>query len=128
MTARTIDAGAAEALASLWIHLSRIATLCGAAPLNRYPGLWKVTAGVWHLWVNGHREPLRVPNQEIAVQPYQVYVEYNGWPAGVITPNGATIAAGELANVFTLRDSLVELCRSLTQGAPQVGETDAEVR
>jgi len=39
------------------------------------------------------------------VPPFNCYVEFNGWPAGVFNPFGGIIAAGELANRPRLRPS-----------------------
>lgn len=32
------------------------------------------------------------------VPPFGIYLEFNGWPAGVVTPGGGCIAAGGVAN------------------------------
>lgn len=94
-----------QAFADIWDALMRIAKVDGVVPLNKHEGLWRCTVdGRWVFWVNGHREPISV--NEIKVLPYQVYVEYNGWPAGSFDPHAGVIAAGEAANVFTFRDAM----------------------
>lgn len=93
-----------EALADVWEKICQRAERDGVAPLNKYPGLWNFTAGAWSLTVNGQKEP--ASRDGVTIQPFNGYVEFNGWPAGFIDPYTATIAAGELANIWTLAEAL----------------------
>lgn len=34
----------------------------------------------------------------VTVEPFHCYIEFNGWPAGVVAPWGGVIAAGDVAN------------------------------
>lgn len=73
----------------------------GAAPLNKHAGCWEHQVdGQWWLAVNGHKEA-KTTSKGQSVEPFHCYVEYNGWPAGVFTPYGGIIAAGEGANERT---------------------------
>lgn len=40
------------------------------------------------------------------IPPFSAALEFNGWPAGIIDGHGATIASGDLANIFTLEEAL----------------------
>jgi hypothetical protein len=40
------------------------------------------------------------------LEPYQAMVEFNGFPAGIIDPNGGVLAAGDAANEDTFREWL----------------------
>lgn len=42
------------------------------------------------------------------VGPCEIYVTWNGWPAGILDPSGGVIAAGEAAN----EDAFIEWLRS----------------
>jgi hypothetical protein len=87
-----------------WQAICDIAAKEKTGPLNELPGLYHIIAGKWQLWINGKQSPLITDG--VTVQPFHAYVEHNGWPAGIMTPNSGEIAAGSLANVFTLRDAL----------------------
>ncbi len=61
----------------------------------------------WEIWVNGHKEAKRGgPKEDIEVQPFHCYVEFNGFPAGIFSPFGGAIAAGALANEETFAAAL----------------------
>jgi hypothetical protein len=59
----------------------------------------------WRCWINATDQ-----NQEVAngylIKPFHMYVEFNGWPAGICDPHTGLICAGEAADVFTLRDAI----------------------
>lgn len=55
----------------------------------------------WFVALNGHDEPTACSKSRNPVMPYHIYVEFNGWPAGVLNPYGGCIAAGEAANETT---------------------------
>ena len=61
-------------------------------------GLWHRKVGGWEIWANrGGNPQTRSPN-EPEISPCSVYLEWMGWPAGLIYPYGGIIAAGEGAN------------------------------
>lgn len=93
-----------QAFAEVWSHICDIAKHDGVAPLNQHPGVWIFDVGAWRLALNAHGEPMEYDGHK--VDPYHCYVEFNGWPAGIITPRAGTVAFGKLANIFTLRDAL----------------------
>jgi hypothetical protein len=89
------------------------ATLCnmgialGAAPMNKHAGCWEHQVDKqWWVAFNGHPEAKKTSNGQ-EVDPFHCYVEYNGWPAGVFTPYGGVIAAGEGANENTFIAAMV---------------------
>ena len=51
------------------------------------------TVGPWKVTVNATDETV-----DDYLPPLNIAVEFNGWPAGVIGPDGGVIAAGRLAN------------------------------
>lgn len=85
-----------------------------APSLNILPGLWKrVVDEHWTFWVNGHREARAIEDsllgsQGARVNPYDCWVEFNGWPAGSFSlPTGeGVIAAGQAANYETFCEAL----------------------
>jgi hypothetical protein len=62
------------------------------------PGVWedKIDAH-WWIAVNPHHETLKT-STGASVQFGELYIEFNGWPAGIITPHGGPMCAGQIAN------------------------------
>lgn len=54
----------------------------------------------WTMAVNGSKE--RIEN----VPAFSIYVDFNGWPAGLIDTRGCSFAAGTLANLETFNEAL----------------------
>lgn len=93
-----------EALARFWELAGTLRKKDGVEPLGNLAGLWiRKVDERWLFKANGHREAID------NVPPFSIYVEYNGWPAGVIDPGGAAFAAGTLANIQTFNAAL-EAC------------------
>ncbi len=51
----------------------------------------------WWCALNGHRERTKC-TRGAEVPSFHAYVEFNGWPAGVISPRGGEFVAGAAAN------------------------------
>lgn len=65
----------------------------GTGPIADLPDhAFKRTIGKWEIELDG--------------KSLQVRVSFNGWPAGVIDPNGGIIAAGEIANEDTFIEAV----------------------
>lgn len=80
-------------IAEAFIAVVELAESLGVSHLNELPGLWTIDVdSQWSISVNGHKEPIG------HVPPYHVEVAFNGWPAGLFSPAGGWIAAGEAAN------------------------------
>ena len=89
----------------LFVLIATIAEHDGAAPLNERDGVWvRRLDDDWLIAVNGHLEPREY--EGVAVPPFTCYVEYNGWPAGMLTPFDGALAAGESANLDTFATAL----------------------
>jgi len=79
-------------------EIAQLAIRLGVVPLNARPGCWEFQVDEhWWIAVNGHRESLKC-SKGVAVEPFNAYVEFNGWPAGSFNPAGGIMAAGEAAN------------------------------
>lgn len=72
----------------------------GKSPANKVAGpLVHDVDEHWRVVLNGHNESVRYGEHgEIEVPPFHCYIEFNGWPAGLLSPYGGVIAAGALAN------------------------------
>jgi hypothetical protein len=75
-----------------------LAERMGVEDINELPGCWECQIDErWWIAVNGHREPAKC-SAGPEVPPFTAYVQFNGWPAGIIDPYGGIIAAGDAAN------------------------------
>jgi len=101
----------------LFVLLMYIAEADGVIPLSEhYEGCWERQLGEWWFAVNGHDGP-RKCSHGVEVQPYHCYVEYNGFPAGLMTPFGGVIAAGRIANEDAFAEALHAELRKHGNGA-----------
>ena len=86
-------------VAEVFLGLALLAEHDGVGSINQLPGCWQREFEPWTIWLNGHEQPRKGgPRDDIEVPPYHCYIEFNGWPAGLVTPRGGTIAAGSAAN------------------------------
>lgn len=82
--------------------IMQLATSLGVSGINRLDGCWEhAIDGNWRVAVNGHGEPVKC-STGAEVPAFTAYVEWNGWPAGIISPRGGEIVAGSAANEDTL--------------------------
>lgn len=76
----------------------------GIPGLAMLPGLWERKLDEqWTIWINGHMEPVARPGNHEPIPPGDVYVEFNGWPAGLFSliDGEGVVAAGAAANYGT---------------------------
>ena len=107
-----------EGLCEAFVAVAEMAQALGIKPLNQHDGCWTFQVDdQWWIAVNGHKEPkpARSPqgaskDEPFMVDPFHAYIEFNGWPAGVINPRGGTIAAGAVAN----EDAFIAALRAST--------------
>lgn len=87
-------------------------------PLSEIPGCWiRHLDEHWVIAVNGHTTPVQEPGLP-ALPPYHMYVEFNGWPAGVLSLAEGTFAAGSRANI-------AEFCRAIAAATRRAQERRA---
>lgn len=88
-------------------RLVELALATGATSIKDLPGCWEHDVdGRWWVAVNAHGEPVKC-SHGVEVEPFRAYVEFDGWPAGVLTPDGGEFAAGSEANEDTFIAALV---------------------
>ena len=93
----------------------------GDAPINGK--MVHLDLGEWKVWVNGCKEEKKTPTG-VDVPCGNAWIEYNGWPAGMISPFGGVIAAGSCANEQTFCEALERAKR----GAIEQEATASEVQ
>ena len=98
---------------ALFMLVAKLAEKDDAAPIHKFPGCWERKIDEhWWIAVNGHRDE-RLCSKGGKVPPFNCYVEFNGWPAGLFDPFDGIIAAGGLANEETFAAALeAEIARS----------------
>ena len=70
----------------------------GAAPATKFEGCWEHQVNdKWWLALNAHTHDVKCSHGS-EVPPFHCYIEYNGWPAGIVNPYGGEIVAHENAN------------------------------
>lgn len=80
----------------------------GAEDIKSLPGCYEADVdGTWWIAINGHSGPIEC-SRGGEVLPFHVYVEFNGWPAGVLGPAGGILAGSEAANEETFIAALEE--------------------
>lgn len=91
----------AERIVEAMMRVVELAEKLGVTKINEMDGCWEHQVDEkWWIACNGHQETTR-NSHGAEVPPFHVYVEYNGWPAGLINPRQGVIAAGEGANERT---------------------------
>lgn len=93
-------------MSPLFLDIAEFCMARGAKSIKDVPGCYEAKVDEhWWIAVNGHAEPAKT-STGVEVPPFAAYIEFNGWPAGVVDPAGGLLAAGELANETTFRAAL----------------------
>ena len=112
----------------LWQHLAELATLHGRADTpNTLWVLELLPNRLWILAANGDPEPLPYTDPSgitYQVPPGSVWVQCDGWPAGIIDMNGATLPAGTNNNAAALLRAMRDHIRHVrwARGMPREKE------
>src|SRR5262245_53364305 len=84
--------------APLFLLLAELAKKDGASPISKQKGCWERQIGAdWWVAVNGH-EAAHKCSRGARVEFGHCYVEHLGFPAGLFTPYGGVMAAGNVVN------------------------------
>jgi hypothetical protein len=89
--------------------VAELAVALGVRNINALESCWVHQFDThWLIAANGHKEYKIFASQHgpINVPPFSVWVEFNGWPAGVFDAHGGTFAAGAAANEQTFSAAL----------------------
>lgn len=78
----------------------------GKRNMGSDPGCWEHQVDErWWFALNPHDDQTEC-SQGAKVPPFSIYVQFNGWPAGIIGVSDGVMAAGELANEATFIEAL----------------------
>ncbi len=93
-------------ISEVFSKIVHLAQAVKAKPMNKYAACWEHRIDDdWSIAVNGH------PTQKeteggCTVPPFSAYIEWNGFPAGILGMNGGMLVAGSGANEDTLIEAL----------------------
>lgn len=97
---------------------------------EQYPGgCWEhAVDDRWFVALNGHEEPMQAagPEEElppVTVNPYEVTVWFNGFPAGSMNPFQGVLAAGAAANEDTFCEAVE---RAIAQARSENPKEDSD--
>src|SRR5262245_31738092 len=103
----------AEKVSIAFVAVADLAAALGVSNINRLPGCWEYDVDEqWRIALNGHEQPTKC-ERGMAVAPFHCYVEFNGWPAGELSPYGGYFAVGDAAN----EDAFIEALKAATEKA-----------
>lgn len=92
----------AEQYSEVFMKIGELGFALGMRNINQLPGCWEHQVDEqWFIALNAHAEPTKC-SKGTTVPAFTAYIEFNGWPAGIVNAHGGTIAAGEAANETTL--------------------------
>jgi hypothetical protein len=81
-----------------FFEICQLADRLGVSNIGNMTGCWEHAVDEhWWMAINGHASEMKC-SRGATVPAFHAYIEYNGWPAGFISPNGGIIAAGAAAN------------------------------
>jgi hypothetical protein len=98
---------ASSSFTEIMTTIAELARTLGVHHINQLVGCWEMDVNEdWWFALNGHDDVV-VCSHGVKVQPYTAYVEWQGWPAGMVDPYGGMLAAaGESANEDTFLAAL----------------------
>lgn len=86
-------------ISEAFVLLAELAQKDGIASARDFEACWERQIGEhWWIALNAHKEAKPQTHSDAKVEPFHCYLEFNGWPAGIINPYGGIIAAGDAAN------------------------------
>ena len=112
--------------------LMEYAIFLGAKRINELPGLWENKINnQWTIKCNGHTEDIQ------GVPPFSWYIEYNGWPAGILSilgdwaipaVNGLNEESLHKAIKVKMRPDYLQIIKNKTQKLLQKKETKPQIK
>lgn len=111
-----------------WVGCCMLAKKDGVVPIASAPnGIYCRKFGEWEIAFNGTGEQKNKTEEHPALPPFNAFVKFNGWPAGIIGPDGGPLAAGAAANEDTFI-AAIETDLGCTIDAALTGNSEGEKR
>lgn len=102
-----------QPVSEAFIAIMNLGEALGVREIAKLDGCWEHRVDdQWFIVVNGHSEPTKC-STGAGVPPFSAYIEFNGWPAGIIHPHAGVIAAGTEAN----EDAFIDAVNAATRRA-----------
>lgn len=100
-------------IAESFYKMADLVLALGVKNINQLPGCWEHHVDKhWWIAVNAHAKAV-VNSHGTTVPAFSMYIEFDGWPAGICDAGGGTIAAGALANEDTFIAALEAATRAI---------------
>jgi hypothetical protein len=104
-----------KGIAQVFALACELAVKLGATSINHLPGCWEYQVDdQWRIALNGGDEPRKCATG-VEVPRFHLYVTFNGFPAGFVTPTEGCIAAGDAANERALIRALKKAIKAAAQ-------------
>lgn len=106
-------------LSAVFLKLADLALAHGIKGIKQLPACWEVQIDEhWWAAVNGHDKPTACSRSVMPVPAFSAYLQFNGWPAGMLDPFGGFLAAGHLANEANLIAAIDAAIHGARAGRP----------
>ena len=87
-----------DRISEAFVAVAELGFALGLRDIAKLDGCWEYQIDErWWIALNAHDQPVAC-STGAEVEPFSIYVEFNGWPAGIFSAQGGVIAAGEAAN------------------------------
>lgn len=93
-------------ISEVYWEVMQVAERLGVKDINQLEKCWELQVNEhWWFAVNGHRATVEC-SKGINVDPFRLYVEFNGWPAGILTVHGGEFVEGSMGNPEAFMEAL----------------------
>lgn len=115
------------------VKIAELANALDVADIKDLPGCWEYQVDEqWWFAINGGTEPRATSRRgegkvdPIELEPFNLLVEFNGWPAGLLNMHGGSFAVGTAANEGTFIEALQRKIDEVTKA--KGGQTNGNPR
>jgi len=106
-----------DQLSTAFYMVARLADKLGEAPIKNKVWTHKLDDH-WSIKINGFHE------EKDSVPPYHMMIEFNGFPAGCVSPWEGVFAAGTEANEDAFIDAVIVKLKGLGMDVSEIQEED----
>ena len=91
-------------MSEIFFKIVQLAHALGARNIKDTPGCWEYCFGSWRLSVNPHKESTK-NSAGLELPPFEMGVEYEGWPAAIVKHNDGIVLAGSEGDIIAALDA-----------------------
>ena len=106
-------------ISEAFFRVAELADALGQTPLNKHFGAWQHQVDdQWRVAVNAHSQPFQL-TEHTELPAHHIYVEFLGWPAGLINAAGGLLVGASEAAFIAALNAAIERAKSNTQLRPK---------